>query len=73
LDFAGFYETNKRLGEQVLGKYGRSDEEFRRRTDWYVRLIPFYEIMWGVTQGSEEFKATGIKRIRRRLDAHFAT
>lgn len=67
LDFAGLFEVNKHLGERALELYGKADGEFRRRVDWYVRLIPFYEILWGVEQDWERFKEDGMRRLEHRL------
>ncbi len=71
LDFAGLFEVNKALGERVLRHFGDVDTGFRNRIDWYVRMIPFYEILWGIDQGSEKFKTTGLKRFQRRVNTRF--
>ncbi len=71
LDFAGLFEVNKTLGEEVLRRLKGIDTNFRNRVDWYVRMIPFYEILWGVDIGSEKFRTTGLKRLRRRLETRY--
>ncbi len=71
LDFAGLFEVNKALGERVLRHFGDVDTGFRNRIDWYVRMIPFYEILWGIDQGSEKFKTTGLKRFQRRVNTRY--
>lgn len=72
-DFAGLFEVNKRLGERTLELYGKADGELRRRVDWYVRMIPFYEILWGVEQGSERFKEDGKRRLEHRLRTKYVS
>ena len=71
LDFAGLFEVNRSLGERVLRRFGGIDTGFRNRVDWYVRIIPFYEVLWGIDQGSEKFKTTGLKRFQRRLNTRY--
>ena len=71
MDFAGTFEVNRSLGEAVLRGYGKEGEALRRRIDYYTRVIPFFEIIWGVTQNSEAYKADGMRRIRRRLGTNF--
>lgn len=72
IDFAGMFEVNRNLGEAVLRRYGSEGEALRDRIDCYVRVIPFFEIIWGVTQKSREYRENGLRRIRRRLRTQFA-
>jgi aminoglycoside 2''-phosphotransferase len=68
LDLAGLFDVDPSLGEQVLRCYGRRGELFRTRIEHYVKAIPFYEILWGMAQGSDAHIAIALRRIRSRLN-----
>ena len=66
-DFAGLYEINPTLGEKTLEEYNREKSGFTSRIPWYLNTMAFDEIVWGVTQNSEEYKTKGLRHLSRRI------
>ncbi len=66
-DFAGLFEINPNFGHEILRLYGRAESDFNTRIDLYLKTIPFHEIIWGITQNSEEFKTQGLRHLRQRI------
>jgi aminoglycoside phosphotransferase (APT) family kinase protein len=51
----------------VAAAYGVTDEELGRALDWY-RLVPWYDVLWGLGPGGRGFVDDGIGEIVARLD-----
>ena len=66
-DFAGLYKINPSLGEKTLQEYRREKSGFTSRIPWYVDTMPFHEIIWGVTQNSEEYTNQGLTHLSRMI------
>ncbi len=66
-DFAGLFEINRNFGHEILRLYEKAESNFNTRIDLYVKTIPFHEIIWGITQNSEEFKTQGLRHLRQRI------
>jgi aminoglycoside 2''-phosphotransferase len=55
-------------GERVLGAYGGPpDDRFLRRARSLFKLMPWYEVAYGVDTGSPDFVESGMAGVRERL------
>jgi len=61
------YGTPDPFAEAVATAYGVTDDELVRALDWY-RLVPWYDVLWGLGPGGQEFVADGLREIAGRLD-----
>jgi 8-oxo-dGTP pyrophosphatase MutT (NUDIX family) len=62
------YGTPEPFAEAVATSYGVTDDELVRALDWH-RLGPWYEVMWGLGPGGEEYVDKGVSNILTLLDA----
>ena len=61
------YGTPEPFAEAVATTYGVTDQELGRALDWY-RLVPWYDVLWGLGPGGSEFLDRGLTEIAVRLD-----
>jgi aminoglycoside phosphotransferase (APT) family kinase protein/8-oxo-dGTP pyrophosphatase MutT (NUDIX family) len=67
LDLAwALYGTPEAFAEAVATAYGVTDDELARALAWY-RLGPWYEVLWGLGPGGQEFTDSGLAGIVARL------
>jgi aminoglycoside phosphotransferase (APT) family kinase protein len=65
------FATPDPFAEAVATTYGVGDEELVRALDWY-RLVPWYDALWGLGPGGQDFLDVGLKEIASRLDINAA-
>jgi aminoglycoside 2''-phosphotransferase len=68
LDFCGLFEVNRDLGYATVSFYGGS-RDFLDRVDVYWRMLPYFEILYGIYSGHDTVRNRGLTRIRTRLKA----
>jgi aminoglycoside phosphotransferase (APT) family kinase protein/8-oxo-dGTP pyrophosphatase MutT (NUDIX family) len=61
------YGTPDPFAEAVATTYGVTDAELVRALDWF-RLVPWYDVLWGLGPGGQGFVDDGLKEIAARLD-----
>jgi aminoglycoside phosphotransferase (APT) family kinase protein len=61
------YGTPEPFAEAVAMSYGVTDDELARALDWH-RLGPWYEAMWGLGPGGQEFVEKGLRSLLTLLD-----
>jgi aminoglycoside phosphotransferase (APT) family kinase protein/8-oxo-dGTP pyrophosphatase MutT (NUDIX family) len=67
LDLAwALYGTAEEFAGAVATTYGATDEELVRALAWY-RLGPWYEVLWGLGPGGQEFIDSGVEGVVARL------
>jgi len=67
LDLAwALYGAPEPFAEGVAAAYGVTDDELERALAWY-RLGPWYEVLWGLGPGGQEFTESGLAGIVARL------
>lgn len=69
IDFAGLFELNRKLGYATLAAYGDDSSDFRARVEVYWRLLPYFEILYGIDSNIPQLRDIGAKRLRKRLKA----
>jgi len=68
LDLAwALFGTPDPCAEAVATSYAVTDDELVRALDWY-RLVPWYDVLWGLGPGGQEVVDAGLKEIAVRLD-----
>ena len=55
------------FAEAVATTYGVTDDELVRALDWH-RLVPWYDVLWGLGPGGREFVDDGLVEVAKRLD-----
>ena len=67
IDFTGLLlDCGSAVAEQVLDHYqGEVDEALRRRTGFYAQLVPFYDVLYGLTIQDARYISQGLDRLRR--------
>jgi aminoglycoside phosphotransferase (APT) family kinase protein len=60
------YGTPEPFAEAVATAYGVTDDELVRALAWY-RLGPWYEVLWGLGPGGQEFIDSGLAGVVERL------
>lgn len=60
------YGTSEEFAESLATTYGATDDELVRALAWY-RLGPWYEVLWGLGPGGQEFIDSGLEGIVARL------
>lgn len=71
MDFAGLFEVNHALGRYTVHAYGEDSGDFLGRVEVYWRMLPFYEILYGIYSGSERIVKMGVREAQRRLAEQF--
>lgn len=67
LDLAwALFGTSEAFAEAVATSYGVTDEELTRALAWW-RLGPWYEVLWGLGPGGQEYVESGLDGIVSRL------
>jgi 8-oxo-dGTP pyrophosphatase MutT (NUDIX family) len=61
------YGTPDPFAEALATTYAVTDDELVRALDWY-RLVPWYDVLWGLGPGGEDFLEPGLREIATRLD-----
>jgi aminoglycoside phosphotransferase (APT) family kinase protein len=61
------YGTPDPFAEAVATTYGVTDDELVRALDWH-RLVPWYDVLWGLGPGGREFVDDGLAEVAKRLD-----
>lgn len=69
IDFAGLFELNRKLGYATLDAYGHESDDFSARVEVYWRLLPYFEILYGIHSNIPQMRDMGVKRLRKRLEA----
>jgi aminoglycoside 2''-phosphotransferase len=69
LDFCGLFEVNRRLGYETVRSYSDRSEGFLERVELYWRMLPYFEILYGIYSNHPRIRDSGLKRIRTRLEA----
>ena len=69
IDFAGLFELNRKLGHATLDAYGPESDDFRARVEVYWRLLPYFEILYGIQSNIPKMRNMGVKRLHKRLEA----
>jgi aminoglycoside 2''-phosphotransferase len=69
LDFCGLFEINRHLGRETLALYAERSRDFLGRVEVYWRMLPYFEILYGIFSGSDQIRNLGISRLHRRLEA----
>jgi len=69
IDFCGLFEVNRHLGQQTLSRYGERSKDFLERIEIYWRMLPYFEILDGVSFKNKQRRDQGVSRLRRRLEA----
>jgi aminoglycoside 2''-phosphotransferase len=69
IDFAGLFELNRELGYATLDAYGHESDDFRARVEVYWRLLPYFEILYGIYSNIPKLREIGVERLRKRLEA----
>jgi aminoglycoside 2''-phosphotransferase len=71
LDFAGLLlDLGEPFATAVLAGYaGATDATFRRRMAFYTTIVPFHELLYGVTTGHEQHIRRGREALRGRMAA----
>ena len=69
IDFAGLFELNRKLGYATLDAYGPESDDFRDRVDVFWRLLPYFEILYGIHSNIPQMRNRGTKWLRKRLEA----
>jgi aminoglycoside 2''-phosphotransferase len=69
IDFVGLLaDCGTAFAERVLAAYqGQVDATFRRRMQFYLRAVPFHEILFGAATGIEEHVRRGVADLRAAL------
>ncbi|HET7430253.1 MAG TPA: phosphotransferase [Nocardioides sp.] len=62
------YGTPELFAAAVATSYGVTDDELARALDWY-RLIPWYDVLWGLGTGERSWVDEGLAEVVARLDA----
>jgi hypothetical protein len=60
------YGTAEAFAEACATAYGVTDDELVRALEWY-RLGPWYEVLWGIGPGGQQFIESGLAGIVSRL------
>ena len=68
IDFAGLFEMDRKLGYATLNAYGHEPDDFRTRVEVYWRLLPYFEILYGIQSNIPKMRDMGVKRLRKRLE-----
>ena len=65
-DFTGpFHDYGQAFAEQMLAAYrGQAGETFWDRVSFYTRIIPFYEVLYGLLTGDRAHVAAGIQHLQ---------
>jgi aminoglycoside phosphotransferase (APT) family kinase protein len=61
------YGTPEPFAEAVATAYGVTDAELARALDWY-RLLPWYDVLWGLGPGGRTYVDDGLEDLVARLD-----
>jgi len=69
LDFCGLFEVNRRLGYDTVRSYNDKSKGFLERVEVYWRMLPYFEILYGIYSNHLQIRDSGLKRIRTRLEA----
>jgi aminoglycoside 2''-phosphotransferase len=69
LDFCGLFEVNRRLGYETVRSYNDRSEGFLERVEVYWRMLPYFEILYGIYSNHPDIRDSGLKRIGTRLEA----
>ena len=69
LDFCGLFEVNRRLGYDTVRSYNDKSKGFLERVEVYWRMLPYFEILYGIYSKHLQIGESGLKRIRTRLEA----
>jgi aminoglycoside 2''-phosphotransferase len=69
LDFCGLFEINRRLGYDTVRSYSDTSTSFLPRVEVYWRMLPYFEILYGIYSNHPHISDSGLKRIRTRLEA----
>lgn len=69
LDFCGLFEINRHLGHETLALYAETSKDFLGRVEVYWRMLPYFEILYGIFTGSNRKRNLGVSRLHRRLEA----
>jgi isopentenyldiphosphate isomerase len=61
------YGTPDPFAEALAAAYGVTDDELLRALDWY-RLVPWYDVLWGLSTHDQDFLDAGVAEAAARLD-----
>lgn len=73
IDFAGLFELNLKLGDATLDAYRPESTDFQARVEVYWRLLPYFEILYGIHSNIPKMRKMGVNRLRKRLEARKLT
>ena len=69
LDFCGLFEINRRLGHETLALYPETSRDFLGRIEVYWRMLPYFEILYGIFEGANQIRNRGVSRLHGRVEA----
>ena len=69
IDFAGLFEVNRHIGHSTISTYGKDSRDLLAHVEVYWRMLPYFEILYGIYSKIPRLRNMGVKRLRKRLEA----